>query len=483
MEHRIVFSRVLFWLDITIFQGMSIFTVAMNYALIAAIGFVFWHKYRFERTNSYSKQLIAGLIFGYLFLWCQYSNLLWGFQTQVFAVYLFSFIAFANYSRPGNHKYRLFICVAFAILATLSMGNGIAAFGVMVAQSLLQRRPWRESALLMVLGAATAALYFHHFSKPQLPVALEATHVHLIRVKFFAIFLGNIIYETTQRLWVCGVLGFAFLAIGSVTIGVIALKNQMSPYRSFLAAVFGMTIISAAGATNSRWMFGLLYAASSRYVTPVLPGYVAIFLLLLDVLPTRANQNIVAFFSLILLSSIASFQLRALGNTDYRYPPKLAVLGQKIGLDHPDYDALLFSRQDHDRFLENATFAASAGIGPYGRGWLHDAGVIKFDSKRIDASLCSGFLESSTPDAVGLVAHGWAAPNRETNASTLIVLVDSDNNTVGYGVTGARRSDVAKSVKGARQDSGWTGFAKKIAGPLSAYAYTDGKFCPLAKAY
>lgn len=481
MEHRIVFSRVLFWLDIAIFRGMNVFTVVMNYVLLFAIGLVFWREYRSGATILYSSQIISGIIFGYLFLWCQYSNLLWGFQSQVFAVYLFSFLAFSTYSRPQNGISRLVMCCAFALLAVLSMGNGVVTFFVMVAQGFLQRRPWRESVLLVLVGLATGVVYFHHFSRPELPVMPEAEHVHLIRVKFFAIFMGTPIYEISQRLWASGLLGAAFLILNAVTICVLFLKNQITSYRAFLIAVLGMTIISAAGAANSRWMFGLLYAVSSRYTTPMLPGYIATFLLLLDVLPTRKARIAATFVSLLLLSYVAPFQLRTFGDTDYRYPPKLAVLGQKIGLDHPDYDALLFSPQDHDRFLEKANFAAARHIGPYGQGWLHDAGVVEFDSKLVDASLCSGFLESSAPDAIGLAAYGWAVPTRGADASTLIVLVDSRGRTVGYGVTGATRADVAKSVKGAPPDSGWTGFAKKVDGPLSAYAYMGGKFCPLAK--
>ncbi|WP_322103460.1 hypothetical protein [Paraburkholderia sp. J41] len=481
MEHRIVFSRILFWLDIAVFRGMNVFTVVMNYVLLAAIGLVFWREYRSGVTVSYSAALIAGLIFGYLFLWCQYSNLLWGFQSQVFAVYLFSFLAFGTYSRPQNGTRRLVKCCAFAVVAALSMGNGVVAFFVMVVQGILQRRPWRESALLVLVGLVAAAIYFHHFSRPELPITPEAEHVRLIKVRFFAIFMGNPVYEVSQRLWVCGLLGTVFLVVNLVTVCVLFFKNRITPYRAFLIAVFGMTIISAAGATNSRWVFGLLYAVSSRYTTAMLPGYVATFLLLLDILPTRNARMATAFVSLLLLSYVAPFQLRTFGGTDYRYPPKLALLGQKIGLDHPNYDALIFSSQDHDRFIDKANFAAAAGIGPYGRGWLHDAGVVKFDSKLVDASLCLGLVEASEPDAAGLAVYGWAVPTHDADTSTLIVLVDSSGRTVGYGVTGATRTDIAKSVKGAPTDSGWTGFAKKVDGPLSAYAYTAGKFCPLTK--
>jgi hypothetical protein len=210
-------------------------------------------------------------------------------------------------------------------------------------------------------------------------------------------------------------------------------------------------------------------------------GYLALTLLLLDMMAAQRLRNGVTFISLLLLSAVAVYQTQAFADNGYLYDWKLAVLGQKIGLDHPIYDATVYPASAHEVYADNASFAASKGIGPYGRGWLHDAGTVKFDAARVDPALCEGYVDTRSSDAVGEVVTGWAFTRDRKVHSLLILLVDKAGQTVGYGVTGANRYDVKKTIHGAPLSSGWSAFAHHIDGPLSVYVYTGAKFCPLLK--
>ena len=489
-QHRIVFSKLLFLLDIELFGGWNIFTVVMNYVLLLGVGLVIWHEYRLGRvkdgalSNQQSPWLIVGLIFGFLFAWCQFENLKSGFQSPFIAVYLFALLAFAAYSRPEHPFRRVALAILFSWLATISMGNGIATFVVLIGQGILLRRPWKEAAAFAVVGIVTAIIYFqgYHNHLPHPPVSsLERA---LALLWYVVIFLGNPFYFAADfpvpSTSLSAAAGLCYLLVASQVIGVLFFRRQITPWRAFLAAIIAMVVAAAAGAASGRWMLGLPSAMASRYTTPTLMGYLALSLLVLDIATSRWARFNAMLVPLIALTAVAGFQMQASGDTGYLYDGKLAVLGQKTGLDHPIYDAAVYPAGEHDNFVAKANFAAAKNIGPYGGGWLHDAGVVKFDSAQVDTKLCEGFLDTQTEDDVGLVVSGWAVMLPFKQASLLIVLVDADGQTAGYGVTGGSRPDVVAAYKGAPGDSGWIGFAKRTGQSLRAYAYVSDKFCPLA---
>lgn len=477
MEHRIVFSRILFWLDYAMFGGRNVFAVVMNYVLSVCVGLVLLHENRGGQTQRYPALFIGSLALGFALLWVQAENLKWGFQSQCIAVYLFAMMAFAQFSRPDGRSSRLPIAILFCVASTLSMGNGIAAFAVMVVQAILQRRPIREAFIVAACGAVTALVYFHGYIKPQLPVDAVAAHIPFVRLKFFIIFMGNPVALVSNSLMASALVGIGSLVIAGTAGTYLFFTRQVTPYRAFLIASYGFVIASTLGAANSRWVLGLGTAVSGRYTTPVTISFAVLALLVLDIAATLRTRLLASVCFLALLTYVASYQFTVTNDNSYLYNWKLAVLGQKIGLDRTDYDQFVYPLSMHDKYVEDADFAADYEVGPYSRGWLRDAGVVKFDPTRQVAQACQGHLEATSAANGIITVSGWAA---EGNAhDLLIVIVDSTGKTIGYGVTGYLRPDVAKAIKGAPEDAGWTGFADVKEGPISAYVYSHGKFCKL----
>lgn len=480
MEHRLVLARALFWLDIAVFGGWNAFTVILNYLMLAGIGLVIFGEYRRGRAIESSPWLIGGIVFGFLFLWCQNENLKWGFQVPTILVYLFSTLAFAFFSRPDHRASNIAIALVFGVLSMLSLGNGILVFFIMAIQGFLQRRPWKESLIAIVAGCIAAAIYFHGYIIYSLPLNPDVAHLPLARIKFFLMFLGNPVFFVTGDLRHTAALGILSLAVAAAMVIYLFRKREITPYRAFLIANYGMVVAAAMGAARSRWMLGLVASAAGRYTTPVLLGYAVLALLALDMAVSRRVRFAACAVPLLLITWLASYQTQAWGDNSYLFKWKLAVLGQKIGLDHPAYDALIFPATAHDRYVDGADFSASRNIGPYGRGWLHDAGIVKYDPAKRDDSLCHGFIEPARTDSVGITVGGWMIARDADAGSALIVLTDNAGQTVGYGITGAARPDVSRAVPGAPDNAGWTGFARADAGALSAYAYVDNKFCKLS---
>jgi len=84
-DHRIVFSRVFFWIDLEFFGGSSKFLIALNLLLAALIAGAF---------SLLARQVIAcrsqRLVFALAALaacvgWIQWQNLAWAFQSQILA--------------------------------------------------------------------------------------------------------------------------------------------------------------------------------------------------------------------------------------------------------------------------------------------------------------------------------------------------------------------------------------------------------------
>jgi hypothetical protein len=483
MEHRIVFSRLLFWIDGKVFGGFNIFSIVAIYALMAALCACLIYESRRALSSRWEWLTVSALVFGLMLLWTQYENFTSGFQNQFIAVYLFALLGYAQFSRDDRRGLRISIAILFGILSALSMANGLVALFVMAGQGVLLRRPLRELAAVSIVGAAVAAIYVRGQVIPVLPVDPAIAHVRLALLKFFSVFMGSPIMFLGASYLQAALLGIAtLLAFGSLA-ACLYFKRKITPYRSFLIAGYAFVVISGLGASHGRWMLGMAAAHASRYTTPALLGYALLLLLALDVLPNMRKLILAAYA--LFLTCFVPIQIYALGHSDRMpyfaradiYGWRLAVLGQKIGLDHPEFDEMIFPAAIHYRFADQANYAAAANIGPYASGWLHDAGIVQFDPAKVDQTLCRGNLDAVSRDAVAFRASGWVDPLKYVGGDVLVLLTQG-NQTVGYGVSGQDRPDVQKAIQGAHADTGWIGFSK-TGTDLNAYAYIGGKFCKL----
>lgn len=480
MEHRIIFSRALFWLDGHLFGGSNVFTIVSNLLLLSAVSIVIArqaYKSGLPKSEWYTATFIT---IGFMWSWTQFENFTSGFQNQFIAVYLFALLAFAQYAKADSRFWKLAVAVGWCLLSSLSMANGLLALIVMAIQGLLLRRPLQEILSFVVLGTVIAWIYLHGESAPPLTISDQARTTSLFRLRFFLVFLGSPFYYLRPSNFLAGAVGFLTLAFAAVTILRLYISRSVTPYRSFLIASYGFIVAAGLGATRGRWMLGFDAATASRYTTPTLIALSLLLLLAVDVFKKYRIRTLAV--STIVLTILLPIQGFALG---YRtgmshfaredlFSWKLAVLGQKIGFDRPDLDAMIFPPSAHARYMVQADYAASNNIGPYGSGWLHDAGIVKYDPTLRDDSLCTGHLDGVSQG----VANGWVLAKQFKPDSILIVLAHKGQ-TVGYGVTGEMRTDVRAAFAGAPRDSGWRGFTSD--NEIEAYAYVGGKFCRVSR--
>lgn len=482
MEHRIVISRVLFWLDANLFGGRNVFLLAVGLIIQSLTALLFIRQFRKNRSTVPVLAAI-GITLTFLFSWTQQENLSWGFQSQFFAVYLFALVSFAVLATgaPGSHSRCMAISGALlaAVLSTLSMANGLCVFAILCFQMLLLRRP-RELVYPLIVGGIVAASYIHGSIKADTGFPDIPFHVAVHRVPdFFLAFMGTVVFTMTREILATVIFGLAsVLTMAYLTIRLWRAR-AVTPYRSFLIAGYAFIALSGAGAAHGRYMMGMDQAVVSRYHTPMLISLTCLMLLLLDVTKSPRIRLAVLVALACFTTWILPYQKLTWHETQMPFERNLAVLSVKLGIKRPDVAGSVYYPRGWDYLASEANYAADREFGPYASGWLHSVGVLNFSPDRVDNSLCDGHLDVMTTDSVGPAAAGWVITKRIQTGPTLIVLVDAENKTVGYGISGALRPDV-KRVTGKGLNSGWTSYAYAGTKPIAAYAYEMRKFCRLA---
>jgi hypothetical protein len=476
VEHRIITSRVLYWLDLRYFHGAHIIMFAAEQASLAGIVALVTQAYRTGREQAGVIAWVVGIGAALMFSWVQSEVLKWGFETCVVLAYFFATCAVFTYTRERLHPVTRFAAsFIFAALSEFSMGNGIGAPLTIAALAVLMRRPAREIVASACVAILLVASYAIGYMKPPADPSAIAPTLRVM-AQFFIVFLGNPFYFIGAPLFACGEAGIIVLA-ASCWIGIRAfMASQVTPYRGFLLGVIVFVLASASAATIGRSPGGVMAAIESRYTTGPLLCWFALALLAFDVSSSATTRGWIMVSSVAVSLVTAMSQVNVHADNGYLYDWKLGILSQKIGLDHTEYSGQLFPLDIHSRFTSNAIKAAALHLGIYNRPWLRDAGQVRFDPTHIKQEMCAGAIDIVKPDSQGSTVSGWAVG--PVPKDLLIVLTDQSGNTVGYGVTGGQRPDVTALIPTAPSASGWVGFSSKR-GALKAYVYSNGDFCQL----
>ncbi|PNE55135.1 hypothetical protein A8H39_04315 [Paraburkholderia fungorum] len=483
-EHRIIVSRLLFWLDIKYFDGLNIFTVLMNCVLQVALAGTFLIAYCRLQSRKISFVLVVGVVAVLRFSWMQGENWTWGFQSQFIAVYLFAVLAFLSNSMLVERRYGGLVNsmpVLFCALASGSMSNGLLALPVLVLQAIALRRNKKTIIFFCVASAVIWLLYFIGYEQPKYHASpLDGVIHHFPQVtQFFLIFLGGPAYFLSGSAELAMVTGAIVLLSTLGVAGVLLVRGAMNPYRTMLIATFGFATLSAFAASTGRWNFGIEAAEATRYMTPALLSWLACVLLFLDILIGSAFWMFTAFLALIVLPGVVFYQIHIADHDPQIFYRRVGVLSLKMGVDDFAYTDWLYPRSMHAELRDLATYSNMHALSVFGHSLLSEVGQVHFSQASAVSRSCKGSLDSIVVAGSVRRLGGWVS-FPQVRKAILIVLVDEQNDTVGYGVSGDLRPDVDRVVPGVEQNSGWVGYVRGGHGAVRAYAFRDGIFCPLA---
>lgn len=457
-EHRPVLARGLFWLDLAWFHGAVWFLIVSQYLLAGCICLLFW---RYAQEASAAQWPFFGFfLIAWLFSWAQEENFTWGFQSQFFLAQLLPLAAWyflfqAAHNRVRSRSYFTGASL-LGVLALGSMANGVLVLPLMTLYALLVRLPWRQRVLLGGLSVVLTGVYLYGYQFPghHGSLAQALWHQPLGLLHYVLLYLGNpffYFFGKGRAAHHAALLAGFFLAASSVVLAWRAGRTPRQAALPLALLTFLLYIAASAVATGgSRLIFGVEQAFSSRYVTPALMAWAALFILylpLLQRLPAALQAKLWAPFLVLLLIMLPT-QLKAWhAPQTILWERNLAALALVLGIRDQSQISVVWVNPDQARSLANQ--AAARQLSLHGMPLLQQARDLwgrQTSPAPAAAASCQGRLET-VQEVVGdpryLRVTGWINDPAGQAVPPLLVLVDCQGRVAGVALTGSARPEAA----------------------------------------
>lgn len=456
-EHRIVLSRILFWIDIKLFGGSIIFLLIMNFILMLFMVAVFyllvWNLFN-GKTYRDTRVALTLFIVIIVFSWMQHENITWGFQSQFFLAYsipLLSFLVLGLYSQHGTARYFLGALV-FGVLSVFTMGNGVLVLPLLVILSIALGLGWIRSLLIACVGVVTLYCHYSHYGAPPGHGSLSVTltqHTGSF-ILYVLTYLGNPFYY---------MLGKPDLLVpqllGAVMIGSCAYFT----FRCFVSPSFRHPMVlvllafllfiggSVVGTAGGRAVFGISQALSSRYTTPAIMAWASLFILVAYAHKETFFQK-KYFVTIVVLVPVLllPYQLKSL-KPDLQSLAEKEVAALALAMQVRDHQSIKKVFPVVEWALDIAKRPSEMGISVFGAERFRYAQEI---GKRYSfENFPSGFahLDQVIPLEKGSYRiEGWFFSS-ETRQPGYLLMVDDEERLVGIALAGFPRPDVVKHFR------------------------------------
>jgi len=474
-EHRIVLSKVFFWIDLKLFNGSKWFLISINYFLIAISCFIFYRLVNQQAQNLQSKDtksVLFLLICSLLFFWAQEDNMTWGFQSQFILAQLLPLATFYTFYLSHNssnwHKSISFFWLScfFGVLSLGSMANGVLALPLLLVMSFIIGASVFRKLIIATLSIIFIYLYFSGYTSPSSHGSLTQALLNnpLDVVAYILLYLGGPFYFLSGKgsYIVTGIAGL-FLVLSSVAFFIkLIISEKKSPLETatlmFLIYIGG----TALGTAGGRVIFGLDQALSSRYMTPALMAWSALIVLYLPYIERKyiENKKLFNIVAGLIFLSILPTQRHALDSkSDKFFEQKVAVLSLELGIKDQDQIIHVFPSSEWALAVVKQSIERNYSV--FGRfpfinlrEQIGDSTQTKFEHE------CHGSLDENSyiDDARFVRIRGWIYSPDTNSSPELIRILDQEGHVVGFAVTGQSRPDVANAVATSAGSSGFKGY-------------------------
>lgn len=484
-EHRIVFSKILFWIDTGFFGARLAFLIVANILLAVGLWLVLCAAARPLIDEKGLRRIVCAGIAALSFSWMQRENIDSPFQSQfllAFLVPLAAFLSLANSARGPRSDLWFAAAVALGAAALGTMANGLLVFPLLVAMQLALdaaagRMSWRRLGLLVATAGILTFAWFQDFPGPGAGPPSPAAFLTFAAtyLAFPAAALGGI---------AGGILGtFAFLAILSWVLSRwVAARRAPAPH-----AIALLTMILYVGATCLMTAYGRAAdlgnaALVSRYATPSLLAWAALAILAAAAYQHhRGARSRIAAASLLIAAPLFALQVSGAtgdGGPAFVHGTMRGALALKLGVADvramaeifpaptPAHYGLLKDLADRLEARGLSTFAdpawdeaiARLGAGADGRGRACGA--------RIEA------VRDIAGDGRFKAVQGWVDDPPRGHPGFVYLI--ADGRIVGLAVGGGPRPDVARYHGRKARYGGFAGYAfAAAAGGLSVRCAGD----------
>ncbi len=493
-EHRIVLARLFFWLDLATFGGQGWFLVFVNYGLMLVVCWCFLKIWQEIESNK-SSMWIGYFLAAWLFSWIQNNNLEWGFQSQFILAQLLPLLSFYYLHRAcvaDGKKYKLFlISIFWGILSIGSMANGILVLPLMVVFALITKMDWRKTLLIGLLAFVCVSLYFFEYKAPSGHGSLRDSILNnpIGLIHYVAIYMGGpfTFGANTNAIWLATTAGVLLIAFSIIFGWNAILKNRQDSLQTALLVFILYVGGTAFGTGGGRLIFGVEQALASRYMTPSLMAWVALFFLFyknFSALRSWATSKLWVVLSLLLVLMLPQQLLALKSKTEMLYERKLAALALELGIRDQAQIGHVFPSADWALDLVKKPVEQNYSI--FGTDPLinlrdHLGKIPKEKNKHLEN--CIGHLdavEEVATDQKYLRIRGWLWDEHKKNDGELITIRNLNNQIVGYGLLGHDRPDVAKQINKEARHFGFKAYILASNQGQELFAYNSGMKCQLS---
>jgi hypothetical protein len=487
-EHRIVLARLLFWMDLSFFNGRGVSLIVANYLIVGASASVLCFGIRRALRGTVDPSLataMQALVWGGAFFWSQQENLTWGFQSQFFLAQLLPLAGLSALARvkaaPEARTPGIAISCALGVAACGTMANGVLALPLMVAYALVVGIRRRDVLILATVTVTTVLIYLYGY-------ASGAGHAPLLQTLradplgiagFVLTYLGNpVAYISALR----GTGNIAPMVVGATMLTaalVVAVRGWKSraeqPLTYAMLTFIAYVAATALGTALGRLTGTLDQALISRYTTPPIMAWCA---LLVAVLPDIANRRIFRRVALVMapvaLLALLPTQATALSrHSDLRFQKELGALA--LALDVRDERAIAPIFPFTDWAMTIAKKARERHLSVFGFLPLADARASMGSvPARQTATDCSGSVVAIEAVADGQEfsrIRGRIQRRATDSVSERIEIVGADGRIVGLALDGAPKITSSRPASGQDrlQASDFAGYAltSAIDAPMS----------------
>ena len=472
-EHRLVFPRLIFMLDMVWAGGNNVVNLAasdllqcVTLAVIVGMG-----RSALRTASGAVAVCFAAML---LFNAAQAENVFWGFQVQFVMVYTAAVAAVALAASAGGEPGgiapgRLVASWCASTVATFSMANGIGVWPVTVLLVLLRRGMWPAVATA-ALGAVEAAVYQHGYHG--VPNGNHTSLVEAARslgacTSYLLAYLGAVLAPDDPDLARFG--GCAALVVGAWW-GWRCRRGlaEPGPWPRFVAGILLFVLFSGCITAVGRFRFGDIQALSSRYLTPggVLWSVLTLAVAIEAGRRFRSGARTVVTVAFACAAAAVGIHDEILGAASMAsMTAGMPLASDAYAVGVRDDVALGEVTSDQPLAWAVRPFLMARSLGPFGDAesrWLGRSVTSLFDGRGYAG--CIGSIDGATSMGDGALAglrvEGWAWGGRDGLPSRVLA-TDAGGSVVGLARPGEVRSDVRTAVPEVSSDlTGFRGYAR-----------------------
>ncbi|MBV8211585.1 MAG: hypothetical protein JO133_16135 [Burkholderiaceae bacterium] len=452
-EHRLVWSHLLYWIDLRFLHGTLWVTVGANFLAMAASWACFARLNRelaFDGHRTGESVVVSSLLAMLLFSYIQSGNIWSTFNIHFFLACLLPSLAFIclALAAPADDRTatgsRSWFAVAFLLgVASIgTMANGVLVLPIMVAMA----RMARQSALRVVVLAAAAALclvaYFHNFQTVGGGAAesLRSVVHQPIRIAAFTlVFTGSAVGRVFHSALAAGLAGAAIIGV-AVRIPIWwVMGRERRPLALALSALVCYVALSGAMAAPHRLRHGIEQAMTERYTTFSLYGLCAVVILLFARRPKQEKLGKASLAAVTLAAVVlCAVQLKAIGDRAYeKHRLAVAALALVLPTDQPPVDSYLYEF-DPANLRSIAQRARKERISFFGRPPYSDvAQRLGSDRRELSLTRCDtkALVWSEIPDTKSVFAVSGSLGSSSTG-TWRIWIADPADRLIGVALPG-----------------------------------------------